>query len=210
MPLIFDNTSNEKSVQSLLDDFFLSVFLSLDENNSYYCINCKSNQNGSKIFTFGRLPSYLIMAFNRFALQNKWDVTQFNKLLNHIILDTKIDIKSYDEFNNISLKTYSLNCIVVHSGSSLNNGHYFSYVNCILDYEQYRDNWYSINDIIVSKVSFESISSNLKKFNTPFILFYKEIDVNQTDINLRNEIEINTNAKLLKKIISDNKNYQNN
>ncbi len=129
MPLIFDNTSNEKSVQSLLDDFFLSVFLSLDENNSYYCINCKSNQNGSKIFTFGRLPSYLIMAFNRFALQNKWDVTQFNKLLNHIILDTKIDIKSYDEFNNISLKTYSLNCIVVHSGSSLNNGHYFSYVN---------------------------------------------------------------------------------
>ena len=148
------------------------------------------------------------MTFNRFALQSKRNVTQYNKLLNHIILDTKIDIKSYDEYDNIFLKTYNLHCIVVHSGSSLTSGHYYSYVNCILDYENYRDNWYSINDTIVSKVSFESISSNLTKFNTPYILFYKAIDENQNDINLNDEIEININLNLLKKIINDNKNYQ--
>ncbi len=208
LPLSFDNTFNEKSVQSLLNDFFLPVVLSFEDNNSYYCTNCKSNQNGSKIFTFGKLPSYLIISFNRFALQNKSNVIQYNKLLNHIILDLKIDLSAYDEFNNIFMKKYILHCIVVHSGLSLNDGHYYSYINWILDCEQYRDNWYLINDSIVSKVSFESISLDLTKSNTPFILFYSAIDENETDYILKNEIEININSNLLKKTINDNKKHQ--
>ncbi len=90
----------------------------------------------------------------------------------------------------------------------MNDSHYYSYINCILDCQQYRDNWYLINDSIVSKVSFESISLDLTKSNTPYILFYSAIDENETDNILKNEIEININSNLLKKTINDNKKHQ--
>lgn len=70
------------------------------------------------------------------------------------------------------LAVYTLFAAVIHCGSTLDSGHYYTLGN---DGGQ----WYKFNDCIVSRVD-ESHINRLCKTSTPYILLYRRSDMEET------------------------------
>lgn len=182
LPLSFKSESKSEltpkvartSLQTLVDDFFDVEKLTSEAGNSYFCSQCNSLQNATKKIIFTREnakdpPDFLILTLNRFV----YSVANGNntKIMEQIDYPNIIEIKTYSENNELIIEKYSLLSIVVHSGSSLHYGHYYTYM-------RYGNNdWYLANDSVVTKVSFENLVStqNTFKDDTPYILFYEKM-----------------------------------
>lgn len=101
------------------------------------------------------------------------------------------------------VEQYNLLSIVVHSGSSLHYGHYYTYLKTESSgiFE-----WYQANDSSVTKVSFENLISaqNTFKDDTPYIVFYQRMHE-----NLENDREqINIRRHLIDMIEQNNKIFE--
>lgn len=95
---------------------------------------------------------------------------------------------------------YGLLAIVVHSGSSLHYGHYFTYMR---NETKETSDWHLANDSHLTQVSIESLMSKASTFkdDTPYIVFYEKIkeDNNQT------VPEFKVNENLLNLVEQDNR-----
>ena len=225
-------------LKSLINNFFEIENLSSETGNSYFCTSCNSLQNATKQLIMARddlknilPPDYLIFTLNRFIYQaNNGTVAANLKIMEQVDYPTRIEINTYDiTTSSPVVESYSLLAIVVHSGSSLHYGHYYTYMVCNqLDINGNVDNWYLANDSHITKVSFESLSSNQNIFkdDTPYLLFYSKsthttisnptsattnvISTNITDSHLTlNEQVIQVpNKYLIEMIDQDNRNFQ--
>ena len=107
---------------------------------------------------------------------------------------------------------YVLTGILIHSGSSLQSGHYYS---LIMDQES--GQWYQFNDNVISKFNIErdlekecfgnknSNNNGGEQFGrTAYLLFYTKKDLfrNEKIIN-----EININESILNEVYKENLNY---
>lgn len=187
LPLSFKSESKTEitakipktSLQTLIDDFFAIEKLTSEAGNSYFCSQCNSLQNAAKNIIFTREktkdpPDYLILTLNRFVytLANG-SVANNKKIMEQIDYPNIVEIKTYNESNELIIEKYSLLSIVVHSGSSLHYGHYYTYMkNGNNSFE-----WYLANDSVLTKASFESLMSAQSTFkdDTPYILFYEKL-----------------------------------
>ena len=159
-----DNNKMEKCFQinpeiSLNDIFeILGEEEILDENNVWFCENCKKKQKAIKKIEIYNAPKILIIQIKRFNHSNK-----INTKVNFPLTDLDISnyILSKDKNNYIK---YDLFAVANHYGS-LYYGHYTAFCKNSL-----KNKWYEYNDSCVTEINDESkiISHNA------YVLFYRQ------------------------------------
>ncbi|XP_044732620.1 ubiquitin carboxyl-terminal hydrolase 35 isoform X2 [Chrysoperla carnea] len=154
------NASRDNSVQALLE-FYLEPEQLCGENR-YWCDRCGALSNAERILRVTQCPKHLILTLKHFRYDPKSQ--QRAKLFQRVC---------YDPVITLNTSRYDLYAAVVHSGPSVDSGHYYTYA---------RDNlgiWYKFNDSFVSRTSMDELSS-LQQPSTPYVLFYQKQDVAQS------------------------------
>lgn len=172
-----DNEMSDKtySVQRLLDYYFTTETLTSEGDNQYSCETCNKLCNGVRMTELIKPPRNLILTLKHFRYDSRYHTRA--KLFNSVIHDEKIQVKtrtnSSDDFKTIH---YAIYAAVVHTGSSMDSGHYYTYA-------RDDDAWYKFNDDYVSKSSLEELHK-LTSPDTPYILFYQRLESDpQVDSN---------------------------
>ena len=155
----------------------------LDENNEWYCENCKKKQRAKKKLEIYNTPKILIIQIKRFNHVNKIN-TKVDFPLKDLDL-SKYIISSDSIDKNKSIK-YDLFAVANHYGS-LTYGHYTAFCKNSLN-----EKWYEYNDSSVCEISDLSriVSSNA------YVLFYRQkglSKLNWNDIYKKQFIEIDIN-----------------
>jgi len=132
----------------------------LEENNEWYCPECKKFQKATKKMEIYKAPHILIVHLKRFRNHSKIDT----------VVDFPIeglDIHNYviSNENNLPL-VYDLFAIGNHYGS-MGFGHYISYAKNPIDKQ-----WYEFDDSHVSKKSKDDLVSS-----SAYVLFYRRRDL---------------------------------
>lgn len=216
LPLSFSNeadASKKQSLQHLIDNFFRPEKLSIENGNPYSCSKCQSLQTASKNIyltqsQLNQAPDYLIFTLNRFIYKKNNDGLQNVKLMDQLEYPTQISINTLGDNDKLITEYYKIVAIVVHSGSSLHYGHYYSYIiNDSCD-EENKIEWLLANDSQISHASFDGLISNLNLFknDTPYVLFYKRVCEKSAPKN-NDEIKISS-KKLIDIIEQDNIVYE--
>lgn len=137
----WDN-GTEYSVQELLDYYFTSEQLTLDADNQYHCEKCKILCDGVRCTELLESPKNLILTLKHFRYDSRYH-TRSKLLINKMIHNESIqvNVRSGQESREVS---YQLYAAVVHSGISLDSGHYYTF-SCEKDQA-----WYKFNDNYVS------------------------------------------------------------
>uniref|UniRef100_A0A1B0CF92 Putative ubiquitin carboxyl-terminal hydrolase 38 n=1 Tax=Lutzomyia longipalpis TaxID=7200 RepID=A0A1B0CF92_LUTLO len=151
------------SVQDLLDYYCSSE--KLDGANQYFCERCKRLCDGVRSIDITQAPQNLILTLKHFKYDQKYHVRA--KLMHKVFHDESVALKVFTEdgYQQPATVKYILYAAVVHSGFSMDSGHYYTYAadqSC----------WYKFNDSFVNKCSVEDLH-NLAPPNTPYILFYR-------------------------------------
>lgn len=152
------NRSDSNSVQALLE-FYLQPEQLCGENR-YWCDRCGALSNAERSLQVTQTPRHLILTLKHFRYDPKSQ--QRAKLFQRVRYDPVIELNS---------SRYNLCAAVVHSGPSVDSGHYYTFA---------RDNlstWYKFNDSWVSRSSMAELSS-LQQPSTPYVLFYQRQDIN--------------------------------
>lgn len=130
------------SVQNMLD-FYCSTER-LDQDNKYYCEQCATLCDGERLINIVSAPQYLILTLKHFKYDQKYNLRA--KLLHKVRYEELVHIKVMPN-NEAGLEytqSYQLYAAVVHSGVSMESGHYFTYASdhC---------GWYKFDDSYVSR-----------------------------------------------------------
>jgi hypothetical protein len=156
IPNPFDNIKSEIS----LDETFqiLGEEELLDENNEWYCENCKKKQRAKKKLEIYNTPKILIIQIKRFSHINK-----INTKVNFPLTDLDLSKYILSEDKTRPIK-YDLFAVANHYGS-LSFGHYTAFCKNSIN-----EKWYEFNDSCVCEIKDLSkiVSSNA------YVLFYKQ------------------------------------
>ena len=205
----------------------------LDGENQYYVEKYKKKLSIRKSSSLKKLGNQIIIHLKRFEFDF---VTFTNKKLNdYLVFPNEINFKKWTraylrsrdpnlkpELLNITEEekenldedkmNYVLTGILIHSGSSLQSGHYYS---LIMDQES--GQWYQFNDNVINKFNIErdlekecfgnknNNNNGGEQFGrTAYLLFYTKKDLfrNEKIIN-----EININESILNEVYKENLNY---
>lgn len=90
---------------------------------------------------------------------------------------------------------YSLYAAVIHAGTTLDSGHYYTLA-------KDNDQWHMYNDDVVSP-SDEAQLNTLNRSSTPYILFYRRTDIEEGTAPSLEELP----PKLRESVIAHNKHY---
>lgn len=176
------NMSNY-TVQKLLDFYCSSEKLIGD--NQYYCDNCKQLCDGERSIRIIKSPKNLILTLKHFQYDQQRHTRA--KLMNKVLHDEIISLRVVPELEPASVVRYSLYAAVVHAGTSMDSGHYYTYA------QDKPDCWYKFNDNYVNKVSVDELHT-LASPNTPYILFYQLVPaavggMNSNSLDLDDDME---------------------
>ncbi|XP_019543871.2 ubiquitin carboxyl-terminal hydrolase 38 isoform X2 [Aedes albopictus] len=152
----------EYSVQKLLDFYCSSEKLIGD--NQYYCDKCKQLCDGERSIKITKSPRNLILTLKHF----RYDLHRHTraKLMNQVLHDETISLWVTPEEGHPFTVQYSLYAAVVHAGTSMDSGHYYTYA------QDEPDRWYKFNDNYVTGCTVDELHA-LSSPNTPYILFYQ-------------------------------------
>ena len=174
-----ENVKNEISLEETFESFGEEELL--DENNEWYCENCKKKQRAKKKLEIYHTPKILIIQIKRFSHINK-----INTKVDFPLKD--LDLSKYILSNDImkSVK-YDLFAVANHYGS-LTYGHYTAFCKNSID-----EKWYEFNDSCVYEITDLSkiVSSNA------YVLFYKQqglSKLNWDDIYKKHFVDIDINS----------------
>lgn len=157
------NDQTNYSVQNLLDYYCQPE--KLDGDNQYSCDECKNLSDGERYIHIITAPKNLILTLKHFKYDQNYHTRA--KLMHKIHLDETISLNLVQSENEKSVVVkYVLYAAVVHSGTSMDSGHYYTYAADI------PSRWYKFNDNYVTECSINDLH-NLSSPNTPYILFYQ-------------------------------------
>ncbi|CAB0035988.1 unnamed protein product [Trichogramma brassicae] len=175
------------NVQGLINANYLTPE-TLTGDNKYRCDKCANLCDASRIIKVLKAPAHLILTLKHFRYNSETRLRQ--KLRNKIQYDQTIQLPVFDQ-DPVSYKLYAA---VVHSGYSMDYGHYFTYA-CDGDSQ-----WYKFNDSYVSETTFEDFK-RLEPPDTPYILFYKKC----TDAREQEDVELMSLSKRLQDYVEDDR-----
>ena len=184
-------STNQINKNITLNDLFeiLGEEELLDENNLWFCENCKKKQKAVKKLEIYKTPKILIIQIKRFNRIRKLDTKVTFPIEN---LDINKYIISEDKNKNIK---YDLFAVANHYGS-LNFGHYTAICK-----NSFNNKWYEFNDSYVSAINDKSkiISENA------YVLFYKQKNLSDLDWDkIYNKKFINININDLASLVDFN------
>lgn len=132
----------------------------LDENNKWYCSNCKQHLRASKELLISRAPEILIIHLKRFKYSSsEYNGTVLSKNRELINFPLDLNINKYMYFPTEQVD-YSLFAVSQHYGN-LGSGHYTAA--CKVE-----DEWYKFDDETFKKIHSESIVDE-----SAYVLFYQ-------------------------------------
>ncbi|KAF5283540.1 hypothetical protein FQA39_LY17320 [Lamprigera yunnana] len=155
LQLSFPNNCGNQSVQMLLEYYLQPEMLCGD--NQYHCDICRGLTDGERVTKVEEPPARLVLTLKHFRYDPASQ--QRTKLLQHVKLDSYVHLEHAN---------YELYAAVVHVGSSLDSGHYYTYARNV-------DDWYKFNDCVVTRTNADELCS-VRPPETPYILFYSKQD----------------------------------
>lgn len=165
------NTKHQYSIEDLLD-YYCSMER-LDADNKYYCDICRSLCDGERTINIVNPPRYLVLTLKYFKYDKK--INMRTKLTHNVNHNPKISVKVLSEDGEHFVR-YRLYAAVVHSGVSMDSGHYFTYGS---DHPNDGDGrWYKFNDSFVTECNITALKS-LRSPSTPYVLFYERENENE-------------------------------
>ncbi|XP_059045904.1 ubiquitin carboxyl-terminal hydrolase 35 [Achroia grisella] len=153
------------NVQNLLEFYCSKERLSGD--NQYECRDCGGLRDAERSVLIETTPKYLILVLKNFKFEPKLQVQ--TKLMHTMYYNHTVTLPAVRSQADHSV--YILYAAVIHTGTTLDSGHYYTMAK---DNEQ----WHMYNDDVVS-VTDESELNGLNRASTPYILFYKRTDVEE-------------------------------
>ncbi|OQR99918.1 ubiquitin-specific protease, partial [Thraustotheca clavata] len=144
-----------------LDDCF-KKFTSpeeLDEDNLWYCSQCKEHRQATKTMELYKLPDILILSLKRFEYRNEVVREKLDMMVDFPL--ESLDMAPYCHATKENM-IYDLYAVTNHYGS-MGFGHYTAYAK---DHEH--NLWYNFDDSSVT-----AISASQTVTNAAYILFYK-------------------------------------
>ena len=215
-----------KSLEEALDAYVKGEIL--DGDNKYYVEEHKRKISIRKSSSLKILGNVVIIHLKRF----EFDFVTFNnyKLSDYLKFPTKINFKKWTRAflrrNNKQLKIsdeekrnlldenmeYILTGILVHGGSNIQSGHYYSYI-----MDQETGKWYQFNDNSISDYNIDTDlekecfgnmgGNNINQYGrTAYLLFYTKKSIFRNKNLLEN---ININQAVLKDVYNENINFLN-
>lgn len=148
-----ENASDvQYNVQQLLEFYFTSEELTLLGDNQYHCDNCKILCNGIRCTEILEPPRNLILTLKHFRYDSRHHTR--SKLLYKVFHDEILTVNvkgNFSSSNSSRNVEYKLYAAVIHSGTSLDSGHYFTIA------REGENKWFKFNDSFVTKSSLEEL-----------------------------------------------------
>jgi ubiquitin carboxyl-terminal hydrolase 35/38 len=145
-----ENASDvQYNVQQLLEFYFTSEELTLLGDNQYHCDNCKVLCNGIRCTEILEPPRNLILTLKHFRYDSRHHTR--SKLLYKVFHDEILTVSVKASANSSRNVEYKLYAAVIHSGTSLDSGHYFTIA------REGDNKWFKFNDSFVTKSSLEEL-----------------------------------------------------
>ncbi|XP_055858762.1 ubiquitin carboxyl-terminal hydrolase 38 [Episyrphus balteatus] len=163
-PEVKNDCASNYTVQDLIDYYCSSEKLHGD--NQYFCERCKKLSDAERFINVISAPKNLILTLKHF----KYDQSNHMraKLMHKVFHNENVSVKvcSAETLAEIASVHYDLYAGVVHSGCSMDSGHYYTYAS------DGNNKWYKFNDDVVNQCKIAELN-NLTPPNTPYILFYQ-------------------------------------
>ncbi|KFB44948.1 hypothetical protein ZHAS_00012861 [Anopheles sinensis] len=150
------------SVQKLLDYFCSSE--KLVGENQYFCDRCQQLRDCERSVTVTVPPQNLILTVKHFRYDQSRNLRA--KLMNKILHNENISLVVTDADGHRRQLHYRNYAVVVHYGTNMDSGHYYTYA------QDGSGSWFKFNDNYVTECSTSDLQ-NIPSPNTPYILFYQ-------------------------------------
>lgn len=181
--------ASQHSVQSLLEYYCSKESLSGD--NKYQCRDCGGLRDAERSVLIETSPKYLILVLKNFKFEPKIQVQ--TKLMHSMYHNQSVTLPTVRARGQHS--AYSLYAAIIHAGTTLDSGHYYTLA-------KDNDQWHIYNDDIVTNAD-ESEFSKLHPNSTPYILFYRRSDMEESSAPTLEELP----PKLQECVMAHNKHY---
>lgn len=173
------------SLEDLLESYFVPE--SMEGDNRYRCDACGELRDARRTVALVSPPRHLILTLMRFSYDGATRTR--SKILHNVAYPQLLILPSNCGLSEAT--AYALYAVVVHSGSSTERGHYFTYARRSSqeslsprksayrpDTDPLSKKWYQFNDNRVTSASYSSIEGLTRRFpkDTAYVLFYKQIN----------------------------------
>lgn len=188
--------SQEAHVLPRLVDNFLAVEM-LANDNQYFCEVCQQLRDAHRRVMVKDTPPCLLLSLKRFA----YDVE--TKTRSKVLQDVTCPLTLELLVGSGDSVRYVLSSVVVHSGTSSDCGHYYTYARHSADalkghvvgssdsegQGHSSDGWFLFNDSHVTLSSFDSFCNLTKRFSkdTAYLLFYNRLSNDRSRMSVRDQ-----------------------
>ena len=153
--------------------------------NLYRCMKCKQLVPAKKRYTLHKAPKVLLINLKRFEFGKN-----SHKLSHSVRYPEHLNVSPYmsDESSHDQVLTYRLYAVLVHVGSSMHSGHYYSYV------RSPNNRWYKADDTCMTLCD---LSQVLAQHGAYILCYIQETKppTPMTNGNAATTATINSNAK---------------
>lgn len=177
------------SVQSLLEYYCSKE--SLTGDNKYQCRDCGQLRDAERSVVIETTPKYLILVLKNFKFDTKMQVQ--TKLLHGVYHNHTITLPTVR--SQAVHAAYTLYAAVIHVGTTLDSGHYYTLA-------KDKDTWFMYNDEVVSIVE-EAMLNCYNHAKTPYILFYRRTDIEEGTVPSVEKLP----PKIQESVMAHNKHY---
>ena len=170
------NDNGEFTLESLLDYYFSAE--KLEGDNRYHCDKCATLRDAERTLRITEAPSHLLLTLLRFRYDRL--LQRRGKITTRVSYPQQLNLK----VDGGQMDTYVLYAVVIHSGLTLDGGHYYTFARnskCTSG-----DQWFMFNDSQVSATDFHTLVDLSKKYptDTPYLLWYRRlVDENKTELS---------------------------
>lgn len=179
----------QHSVQGLLEYYCSKE--SLTGENQYQCRDCGEHRDAERSVLIETTPKYLILVLKNFKFDPKLQVQ--TKLMHSMYHNHSITLPTVR--SQAVHAAYTLYAAVIHAGTTLDSGHYYTLA-------KDNDQWNMYNDDVVTS-SDEGQLNGLNRSSTPYILFYRRTDIEEGTAPSMEELP----PKVQETVMSHNKHY---
>ncbi|CAN8006116.1 unnamed protein product [Ixodes hexagonus] len=181
-------TPRAPSVEDLLESYFEPE--SMEGDNKYHCNTCDALRDARRTVALAEPPRHLILTLMRFSYDNATRTR--SKILHNVAYPQLLVLPENSGLGERA--AYALYAVVVHSGTSADRGHYYTYARhssqeslsprksayrpSTSDLDPLSKKWYLFNDSRVSNASYATFETLTRRFpkDTAYVLFYKHIN----------------------------------
>lgn len=186
--------SSEDVAKALaLEDMLKTYFEpeSMEGENRYQCSVCGTLRDARRTVALAEPPRHLVLTLMRFSYDGTTGTRA--KILREVAFPQTLVLPSNCGLGSDQQATYVLYAVVVHSGTSADRGHYYTYAqyssqeslsphksSCRSEaLDPLCKRWYLFNDSRVSAASYASLQGLTSRFprDMAYVLFYQQADL---------------------------------